>query len=68
VLQAADRGRRPLDRVPHVPPHLRFPLFAAGRNVSCRLGHHSPGLTLDTYIRLLDDGVGGGRDPGMQQD
>lgn len=40
-------------------------LFAAGRNVKQVqrwLGHHSPGFTLDTYVHLLDDGVGGGLD------
>lgn len=37
-------------------------LFAEGRNVKQVqrwLGHHSPSFTLDTYIHLLDDGVGG---------
>ena len=36
-------------------------LFAEGRNVKQVqrwLGHHSPSFTLDTYIHLLDDGVG----------
>lgn len=40
-------------------------LFEAGRNVKQVqrwLGHHSPGFTLDTYVHLLDDGVGGGLD------
>lgn len=40
-------------------------LFAAGRNVKQVqrwLGHHSPGFTLDTYVHLLDDGVGTGLD------
>ena len=40
-------------------------LFAAGRNVKQVqrwLGHHSPGFTLDTYVHLLDDGVGEGLD------
>lgn len=40
-------------------------LFAADRNVKQVqrwLGHHSPGFTLDTYVHLLDDGVGGGLD------
>lgn len=38
-------------------------LFAEGRNVvqvQRFLGHHSPGFTLDTYIHLLEDDVGGG--------
>ena len=36
-------------------------LFARGRNVvqvQRWLGHHSPSFTLDTYVHLLDDGVG----------
>lgn len=40
-------------------------LFAEGRNVvqvQRFLGHHSPGFTLDTYIHLLEDDVGGGLD------
>jgi integrase len=40
-------------------------LFEAGRNVKQVqrwLGHHSPGFTLDTYVHLLDDGVGAGLD------
>jgi integrase len=40
-------------------------LFEAGRNVKQVqrwLGHHAPGFTLDTYVHLLDDGVGGGLD------
>ncbi len=40
-------------------------LFAGGRNVKQVqrwLGHHSPGFTLDTYVHLLDDGVGEGLD------
>jgi integrase len=40
-------------------------LFANGRNVKQVqrwLGHHSPAFTLDTYIHLLSDGVGGGLD------
>lgn len=38
-------------------------LFAEGRNikqVQRWLGHHSPAFTLETYVHLLDDGVGGG--------
>jgi integrase len=37
-------------------------LFAEGRNVKQVqrwLGHHSPSFTLDTYIHLLDEGIGG---------
>jgi integrase len=37
-------------------------LFAAGRNavqVQRWLGHHSPAFTLDTYVHLLDDDLGG---------
>lgn len=37
-------------------------LFANGRNpkqVQRWLGHHSPSFTLDTYVHLMDDGVGG---------
>jgi integrase len=40
-------------------------LFAAGRNVKQVqrwLGHHSPAFTLDRYVHLLDDGIGGGLD------
>jgi integrase len=36
-------------------------LFDEGRNVKQVqrwLGHHSPAFTLDTYVHLLDDGVG----------
>ena len=38
-------------------------LFAEGRNirqVQRWLGHHSPSFTLDTYVHLLDEGVGDG--------
>ena len=40
-------------------------LFANGRNirqVQHWLGHHSPSFTLDTYVHLLDDGIGEGLD------
>ena len=40
-------------------------LFESGRNivqVQQWLGHHSPGFTLDTYVHLLDAGVGGALD------
>ncbi len=40
-------------------------LFSAGRNVKQVqrwLGHSSPSFTLETYVHLLDDGVGGGLD------
>ena len=38
-------------------------LFESGRNirqVQHWLGHHSPSFTLDTYVHLLDEGVGEG--------
>jgi integrase len=44
-------------------------LFASGRNVKQVqqwLGHHSPGFTLDTYVHLMDDGVGGALDLGQE--
>ena len=37
-------------------------LFAEGRNVvqvQGWLGHHAPSFTLDTYVHLLDGGLGG---------
>lgn len=40
-------------------------LFENGRNirqVQRWLGHHSPSFTLDTYVHLLDEGVGEGLD------
>jgi integrase len=43
-------------------------LFARGRNVvqvQRWLGHHSPSFTLDTYVHLLDDGVGDPLDLGV---
>lgn len=36
-------------------------LFACGKNprqVQCWLGHHSAAFTLDTYVHLLDEGLG----------
>ena len=38
-------------------------LFSQGRNVKQVqrwLGHHSPSFTLETYVHLMDEGVGGG--------
>ena len=38
-------------------------LFESGRNirqVQRWLGHHSPSFTLDTYVHLLDEGIGEG--------
>ena len=40
-------------------------LFEAGRNVKQVqewLGHHKPSFTLDTYVHLMDAGVGAGLD------
>lgn len=40
-------------------------LFENGRNirqVQRWLGHHSPSFTLDTYVHLLDEGIGDGLD------
>jgi integrase len=40
-------------------------LFGEGRNirhVQKWLGHHAPSFTLDTYVHLLDEGVGEGLD------
>jgi integrase len=46
-------------------------LFDEGRNirqVQRWLGHHAPSFTLDTYVHLLDEGVGEALDLGAELD
>jgi integrase len=46
-------------------------LFAQGRNavqVQRFLGHHSPAFTLDTYVHLLDNDIGGPLEPAVSQE
>jgi hypothetical protein len=44
-------------------------LFDGGRNikqVQRWLGHHSPAFTLETYVHLMDEGVGSGINLGLE--
>jgi integrase len=50
VRRAYDRGR------------FKAPKSEHGRQVQRWLGHHSPSFTLDTYVHLLDEGIGDGLD------